>query len=284
MQESGIYDFGARNYMPDLGRWFNSDPLAELSPDLTPYRFGFNNPLSFTDPTGMYEDGYGDYDDYGDDYAGHFDIDFYPAGWEYGHSDLWNIINFKWTLDIDIALGTGDGYAGDDYFADNMNDGHMYELMDDATQDPYYDQEGPGPKRTNATPIRQTWNYLADNIISKPIEGIQIIGYIFYGGFYALPKEAIKKERIENLHVKMDIITWGFKNGVPYKNVYKDNINMTESEQFEAFVRPSVEATTAPLSFGINFVNNKLVNRALNFGVKTSVKKGIYESAPKRKK
>lgn len=117
--------------MPDLGRWFNVDPLAELSPELTPYRFGFNNPLSFTDPTGMYEDGYGDYDDYGDDYAGHFDIDFYRSGWEYGHSDLWNIINFKWTLDIDIALGTGDGYAGDDYFADNMNDGHMYELMDD---------------------------------------------------------------------------------------------------------------------------------------------------------
>jgi RHS repeat-associated protein len=61
LQETGMYDFGARNYMPDVGRWFNSDPMAELSPDLSPYRYAFNNPISFTDPDGMYED-YDDYD------------------------------------------------------------------------------------------------------------------------------------------------------------------------------------------------------------------------------
>ena len=67
LQESGMYDFGARNYMPDVGRWFGADPLAELAPDLSPYRYAFNNPISFTDPTGMYEgDGGGDWDEEND--------------------------------------------------------------------------------------------------------------------------------------------------------------------------------------------------------------------------
>ena len=47
-------------YDPALGRWHVLDPLADLAPGITPYRYGFNNPVSFTDPTGMYEytDGY----------------------------------------------------------------------------------------------------------------------------------------------------------------------------------------------------------------------------------
>ena len=31
------------------------DPLAEEAPDWTPYRYGFNNPLTYTDPDGMFE-------------------------------------------------------------------------------------------------------------------------------------------------------------------------------------------------------------------------------------
>jgi RHS repeat-associated protein len=50
------YDFGARMYDPEICRWHVMDPMAVLSPNLTPYRFGFNNPISFTDPNGMYEE------------------------------------------------------------------------------------------------------------------------------------------------------------------------------------------------------------------------------------
>jgi RHS repeat-associated protein len=55
LQEFGAYDFGARMYMSDIGRWFAADPMAEANPGLSVYRYGFNNPIMFTDPNGMLE-------------------------------------------------------------------------------------------------------------------------------------------------------------------------------------------------------------------------------------
>lgn len=54
-KEVNWYEFEARNYMADLGRWTQVDPLAEQSYELTPYRYGFNNPLRMIDPDGRYE-------------------------------------------------------------------------------------------------------------------------------------------------------------------------------------------------------------------------------------
>jgi RHS repeat-associated protein len=51
----GWLDYGARMYMPEVGRWGVVDPLSEKAPSWTGYRYAFNNPLTFVDPNGMFE-------------------------------------------------------------------------------------------------------------------------------------------------------------------------------------------------------------------------------------
>lgn len=51
-----LYDFGARNYDPALGRWMNVDPMAHERESLTSYNFCSNNPINRVDPDGALDD------------------------------------------------------------------------------------------------------------------------------------------------------------------------------------------------------------------------------------
>jgi hypothetical protein len=122
-------------------------------------------------------------------------------------------------------------------------------------------------------------------VASSILEGVQTVGYIFKGGFYDFPKKAIEEGRADHLHVDTDIVRYGFKNGEFVKNTFSNDRTMTDAEGYDAFVKPSVDALTAPVGFGFKPSSNTVVNFITNFGVKSTIKKALNKlTRPEEKK
>ncbi|RZJ74439.1 MAG: RHS repeat-associated core domain-containing protein [Flavobacterium sp.] len=51
--DTGLYYYGARYYNPRLSIWYGVDPMAEKTPNWSPFVYTFNNPVRYVDPTGM---------------------------------------------------------------------------------------------------------------------------------------------------------------------------------------------------------------------------------------
>ena len=50
--EGNAYDYGNRMYDPRIGRWFRPDALEARLPMMSPYHFGLDNPLRYSDHEG----------------------------------------------------------------------------------------------------------------------------------------------------------------------------------------------------------------------------------------
>ena len=79
------YDFSARFYDPVIGRFNVIDPFADFAASFTSYRYAFDNPVSYNDPSGLWEENEtGDNDDESD-HNGGFNLlrDYYHSNYNY---------------------------------------------------------------------------------------------------------------------------------------------------------------------------------------------------------
>ncbi|UZT99840.1 hypothetical protein ODZ84_09870 [Chryseobacterium fluminis] len=129
---------------------------------------------------------------------------------------------------------------------------------------------------------RKSWNFIADNVISKPVEGVQVVGYLFYGTGLALV-DIVKTGEAGDKHIKMDMTLWGFQNGSLGKTLnYKDGTTiMSEKEKFKKIAIPGIETMTMGIGFRFKPFQSAIANWGVNTAVKTGVKKGIYQLGPK---
>lgn len=96
---TGLYYYRARYYSPALQRFISEDPIGFEGGDINLYSYVWNNPLSFTDPTG--------HDGWGNDMANWLDEKIENAR-QYYQSD---VQDWAWNGSVDTAADLASGTA-----------------------------------------------------------------------------------------------------------------------------------------------------------------------------
>jgi uncharacterized protein RhaS with RHS repeats len=112
------YDYGARFYDPQLGRWHVRDPLSELHYDYTPYAYVYNNPIKLIDPIGLDS------------------IYYNQKGEEVNRTTCDDDYFFVEHKDGNKTIGDGTYYQGlsrESFFGDRTGDGEIFETVDMST-------------------------------------------------------------------------------------------------------------------------------------------------------